>query len=119
MEKETYLALCAAMPGAKTDQPFAHKGNPAVVARHGASRKWFALVMEAGGRTLINLKCEPLRADFWRSAYRAVTPAYHMNKTHWNSIDLCGDVPDDILEAMTWESYELTRSKKVHKKEEK
>ena len=68
--------------------------------------------MELDGKTVVNLKCEPMQADFLRSIYTGVIPAYHMNKTHWNTVYLNSDVPDEEIERMTLESFRLTDKKK-------
>ncbi|KAB2846160.1 MAG: MmcQ/YjbR family DNA-binding protein [Melioribacteraceae bacterium] len=36
----------------------------------------------------INLKCDPEKAIELREEYDFVRPGYHMNKQHWNTIDL-------------------------------
>lgn len=107
MEKEEYLEFCASLPGAHLDQPFSEDFE-SVVARHAHNRKWFALVMEREGKTIVNLKCDPMEAVMLRSAYRSVVPAWHMNKTHWNTVFLAGDVPPEELFRMTEESFRLT-----------
>ena len=86
MTKDELLALCAAYPGAAVDCPSEDGGN--VVVRHAAGRKWFALVFERDGKLCVNLKCKPMKADFWRAAYPAVTPGWHMNHTHWNTVEV-------------------------------
>ncbi len=55
-----------------------------------------------------------MRADFLRGALPGVTPAYHMNKEHWNTVrpDL---VSREDLEEMIGHSYELTRPKRKAK----
>ncbi len=55
----------------------------------------------------LNLKCEPLRADFLRRAFDWVTPGYHMNKSHWNTIVL-GLVPEADVKNMIGDSFRLT-----------
>ena len=60
----------------------------------------------------INVKCDPQWRDFWRNAFAAVVPAYHMNKTHWNSIILDVSVPVKDIQRMIAESYDLTEGKK-------
>ena len=82
----------------------------------GETRKWFALVMAHDGKTIVNMKCEPMEADFLRSAYEGVTPAYHMNKVHWNTVYLDSDVPDEEIFRMTMNSFELTKKKTRQKK---
>ena len=103
------------MPGAMVDQPF-EADFVTTVARHGDTRKWFALYMDLWGRDAVNLKCEQLRGEFWRGPFEGVTTAYHMNKQHWITVYLQSDVPDEIIEAMTWESFELTRKVPKRKK---
>ena len=55
--------------------------------------KIFALV-NLGGDLSINLKCDPSLAIELRERYTSVTSGYHMNKKHWNTINLDGSVPD-------------------------
>lgn len=110
MTKEEYLNFCKTIIGAEVDQPF-NEDFLTYVARHSDSRKWFALVMELNGKTIVNLKCEPLQADFFRSVYQGVTPAYHMNKIHWNTVYLESDIPDEVIEQMTLDSFRLTDKK--------
>ena len=50
--------------------------------RHRANKKSFALIYERNGKLYVNLKCDPMEADFLRQAFVDVTPAYHMNKVH-------------------------------------
>ena len=110
------IDLCLAYPGSYEDYPFdgipnnGAEGDSWAVIRHRGNRKSFALIFERGG-LCVNLKCEPMRADFLRSAFlEGVTPAYHMNKAHWNTVrpDL---IPREDLEDMIAHSYELTRPK--------
>lgn len=116
MTREEYLEYCASIVGAVQDKPFPDD-NVSIVARHRDTRKWFALIMQLDGRDIVNLKCDPMEADFLRSAYSGVIPSYHMNKTHWNTIYLSSDVPDEEIKRMTMNSYCLT-SKKARKKKQ-
>lgn len=68
--------------------------------------------MELDGRVIVNLKCDPMQADFLRRIYKGIVPAYHMNKTHWNTVYLDSDVPDEEIENMTLESFNLTEKPK-------
>jgi predicted DNA-binding protein (MmcQ/YjbR family) len=67
----------------------------------------FALVLLGGEPGRVNLKCDPDRALELRAVYAAVTPGYHMNKRHWNTVELDGSVEDDELRDMVEHSYEL------------
>lgn len=70
--------------------------------------KMFAMVGEdKQGRQIVTLKCEPDFGQFLRDTHKDIMPGYYMNKTHWNSVDLNGDVPDDIVRQMIDMSYTL------------
>ena len=57
---------------------------------------------------------DPQWREFWRNTFKSVIPAYHLNKTHWNSVILDGTIPDKDIERMIGESYDLT-GKKIKK----
>lgn len=59
------------------------------------------------GEEAINLKCEPSQALALRDVFDAVVPGYHMNKKHWNTVMLNGDVPLPEVERMIDHSYSL------------
>ena len=81
--------------------------------------KMFAMQGEdKNKKEIITLKCEPSFGSFLREEYQHVVPGYYMNKIHWNSVYLDGDVPDNILKQMINMSYELvfkSLSKKFQK----
>lgn len=103
--KEDIIAYGLSLPGTYLDYPFDER---TAALRHQKNRKMFALFTQNKEKPLLNLKCEPMQADFWRQIYPDVIPAYHMNKTHWNSICLEGDIPDADLLTMIENSYRLT-----------
>jgi predicted DNA-binding protein (MmcQ/YjbR family) len=55
----------------------------------------------------INLKCNPEKAIILREQFAGINRGYHMNKKHWNTIDVNKDVPDSLLLKMIDESYML------------
>ena len=59
----------------------------------------------------VNLKCDPFEADFLRQAFKDITPAYHMNKEHWNTVKVGGDVLEDEIKRMIGRSYDLIKPK--------
>jgi predicted DNA-binding protein (MmcQ/YjbR family) len=69
------------------------------------------------GELSVNLKCDPALAIEIRERYTSVTPGYHMNKKHWNTIQLDGSVPDK--EVFNWidHSYELIAGPHNYKSE--
>lgn len=111
MTKEDYLDFCRNIGGACADQPFNEDFDTWVV-RHEDTRKWFGLVMTHEGKDVVNLKCDPLESDFLRNVFKGVTPAYHMNKTYWNTVYLESDVPEDEIKRMTLNSFALTEKKR-------
>jgi predicted DNA-binding protein (MmcQ/YjbR family) len=69
--------------------------------------KAFALMPHDGNDARITLKCDPGRALELREAYPEITPGYHMNKEHWNTLDLHGKLPDDLVRELIDHSYDL------------
>ena len=55
----------------------------------------------------VNLKCDPDLALELRDRYEQVTPGYHMNKKHWNTIEIESGIPDAELRKMIDHSYDL------------
>ncbi len=81
-------AYVLAKKGAEKSYPFGED-----VAVYKVKNKMFVALMGSMG---INLKCDPDEAVIYRQMFDGVTPAYHMNKEHWNSVALDSDVPEDV-----------------------
>ena len=107
--REEAIFYCKSFENVVEDYPF-HDSNWTLM-RHISNRKTFACIYEHQNNIWINVKCDPEWRDFWRSAFEAIVPAYHMNKEHWNSIILNGTIPRADIERMIAESYELTKPK--------
>ncbi|MFN8240100.1 MAG: MmcQ/YjbR family DNA-binding protein [Bacteroidales bacterium] len=73
--------------------------------------KIFALVSLDGAPGL-NLKCDPALALELREKYSSVTPGYHMNKKHWNTVNIDGTIPDKEILGWIDHSYDLVSGKK-------
>jgi len=69
--------------------------------------KMFALASLEEVPPRVNLKCDPERALDLRDRYEDVTPGYHMNKKHWNTVALTGRIHDAELRRMIDHSYDL------------
>jgi len=54
-----------------------------------------------------NLKCDPEKAVNLREEHAEITPAWHMNKKHWNSVSFMGDLSDQQIENWIEDSYNL------------
>ena len=106
--KKEIIDYCLTLPLVYEDYPF---DEHTAVMRHLGNKKIFALIDVLRGELQITLKCEPIRADFLRRTFKSVTPGYHMNKTHWNTVYVNGDVPKLELYGMLQESYDLTKPK--------
>ena len=117
MTRRELIGFCLTFPAVYEDYPFDDiiDAGAWTVMRHRTNRKGFAHIYERNGKLCVNHKCEPLEADFLRQAFADVTPAYHMNKVHWNTVTLGGDVPEDELKRMVERSYGLIKPK-VRKK---
>lgn len=111
--REEAISYCMSYGNVYEDYPF-HDENWTVM-RHKANNKTFALIFEHNGSIWVNVKGKPEWCDFYRNMFQSVVPAYHMNKTHWNSIILDGTVPAEDIKHMLDMSYELTK-KKIRKK---
>ena len=69
--------------------------------------KVFAILSETKGVARVNLKCDPAEALMLRDIFAAVTPGYHMNKRHWNTLLLDGSVPQNEVKRQIENSYQL------------
>ena len=100
--RDQVLAACGARPGAVEDCPFGDE-----VAVFKVADRMFALVPLGQPPGSVSLKCDPHLAAGLRARYAAVTPGYHLNKRHWNTVALDDSVPDEELLELIDHSYEL------------
>jgi predicted DNA-binding protein (MmcQ/YjbR family) len=89
---------CLRLPRAYEDFPFGES-----VAVYKVQSKIFAILDEHS----VSLKCDPGYAVAVREQYPAVSPGYHLNKRHWNTVRLDGSVPAEVLDDWIEESYAL------------
>jgi predicted DNA-binding protein (MmcQ/YjbR family) len=70
--------------------------------------KMFAMFgHDKSGTSILSLKCDPQRACVLREEYVDINPGYYLNKTHWNSLALNGDLPPALIKECITHSYEL------------
>ncbi len=105
MDLETFRAHCLTKPGVSDDFPFDEDTLAVRVAG-----RIFALC-DTRLFESVNLKCDPERAIELRERYPGITPGYHMNKRHWNTVSTAGDVPEGLLRELIDHSYDLVSSK--------
>ena len=79
--------------------------------------KMFALIgNDNKGNHIISIKHEPEYGEVLREKYTDIIPGYYLNKAHWSSIFLNGDVPETVMKQLLDGSYELifnSLSKKI------
>ena len=90
------------MPNARLDYPFGED-----VAVYKVGDKMFALIAEKKDPVNLSLKCDPQLAEVLREKYVTVMPGYHLNKKHWNTLILSGELPWDEVQALVRHSYQL------------
>ncbi len=103
MNIELLREVCLAQVGVDESFPF---DNDTLVFKVGG--KMFALT-SLQEPISVNLKGTPEQNEQWRQQYHAVAPGYHMNKTHWNTVQFNQDVSDSELIEMVLISYQLVR----------
>ena len=113
MNKKQLIKRCLIDEDAIETYPFADdKYENTPILRHKSNNKWFGVVFEQDGKLFINLKAEPETIFILKDQYpESILPAWHMNKTHWNTVYLDSDVPREEIERMTLASFELTAKK--------
>lgn len=105
--REEAIRYGLSFPDTYPDAPF-HDDNWQLV-RLRKNRKAFLWIYERNGHVCINVKVDPQWRDFWRNTYASVTPGYHQNKEHWNTVILDGSVPSEEIMRMIGESYDLVQ----------
>ncbi|HLU88148.1 MAG TPA: MmcQ/YjbR family DNA-binding protein [Taishania sp.] len=101
MTFEEVCTYCLAKVGCEETYPF---DQTTLVFKVGG--KMFALI-DVVDWTTINLKCDPERAIELREQYAEIIPGYHMNKTHWNTVQLNGSLSNQLIYELIDHSYEL------------
>ncbi|MEI7885038.1 MAG: MmcQ/YjbR family DNA-binding protein [Clostridia bacterium] len=59
------------------------------------------------GCAIITMKLEPMFGELLRKEYQDIVPGYYMNKQHWNSLYLSGEVPEEVLQEMLDQAYNI------------
>lgn len=101
MDIHLFRNYCLAKPGASEDTPF---DADTLCFRVGG--KIFAII-DIELFQSVNLKCLPEKAEEIRGQYPSVSPGYHMNKKHWNTVPFDGSVNDSLIFQWVDHSYSL------------
>lgn len=105
MNVESIREYCLALPMVSEDFPF---DETTLVFR--VQGKIFAMI-DLEDTTWFVLKCDPEYALELRDRYVEIEGAWHMNKRHWNQVNLFGSLSDSLIESLIRHSYDLVVSK--------
>lgn len=98
MDVTDAIEKCRSLPASTEGYPF---GGDVLVFKVGG--KVFAIV----GQTSVSLKCDPGLAIALREQFPAVTAGYHLNKRHWNTVELDGSIPTELVADWIEDSHAL------------
>ncbi len=101
MDINEILDYCLAKKGVTESFPF---DNETLVMKVGT--KMFLLMALERQPLSINVKTDPEWSAELREQYPQITGAFHMNKTHWNSVMVNG-LKRDLIFKMIDQSYDL------------
>ncbi|MCU6480707.1 MmcQ/YjbR family DNA-binding protein [Arthrobacter sp. A2-55] len=106
-----FRAAALKFPGSYEDFPFGPETSVFKVrAPSSGGDKWVGKMFAAGrldsAELSVSLKCDPELAPQLRAANPAITPGYHMNKRHWNTVDCTAADAQTVLDLLE-DSYDL------------
>lgn len=105
MDHQTVEAYILSMPNAVRDYPFGEG-----VAVYKVHDKMFALISEGKDPVRLSLKCDPQLAQKLRNEYESVQPGDRLNKKHWNTMILSGQLAWEEVQDLIRHSYNLVTS---------
>lgn len=114
IDTDRLRAAALALPGSYEDFPFGPETSVfKVKAPSGGGAKWVGKVFALGDLdadpVTISLKCDPELAPALRAANPGITGGYHLNKKHWNTVDI-SVVEEQMMLEMLEDSYDLVVS---------
>ncbi|MDY0015279.1 MAG: MmcQ/YjbR family DNA-binding protein [Bacteroidales bacterium] len=99
----------------KTEESFPFDNETLVFK---VNNKIYAL-LSLSGYARLSLKCNPEKAIELREYYPEISPGYHMNKQHWNTIDLNGNLNNALIKSLIDHSYDLIKPNSFLKKKKR
>ncbi|HVX24060.1 MAG TPA: MmcQ/YjbR family DNA-binding protein [Candidatus Saccharimonadales bacterium] len=102
MDHKAVEEYILSMPNAWLDYPFGEE-----VAVYKVGEKMFALIAEGKDPVRLSLKCDPGLSTVLRERYEEVMPGYHLNKKHWNTLVLSGQLQWPEVQDLIRHSYQL------------
>lgn len=101
LNTEFIREYCIAKPSVTEGFPF---GGDILVFK--VQQKIF-LILSLDETQTFNVKCDPEQALIYRANFPEITPGYHMNKQHWNTVSFNGNLPNSLITEMIDHSYQL------------
>lgn len=102
MDHKTVEDYILSMPNSRREYPFGED-----VAVYKTADKMFALISEGKNPVRLSLKCDPQLSAVLREKYEEVMPGYHLNKKHWNTLVLSGQLTWEEVQGLIRHSYQL------------
>ncbi|MEI6751848.1 MAG: MmcQ/YjbR family DNA-binding protein [Paludibacter sp.] len=102
MNIEELRDYCLSLKGTTDEFPF---DDVSMVLK--VQGKMFGLIPLDNPETQISLKCDPERAVQLREEFDAITPAWHFNKKHWNTVFIRPSISQKFLCELINHSYDL------------
>ncbi|WP_327287376.1 MmcQ/YjbR family DNA-binding protein [Streptomyces sp. NBC_01198] len=106
MRPDALKTFCLELNGAVETFPFTAETS---VFKVGG--KIFAITALEAEPLSVSLKCEPEIAVRRRGTHPEITPGWHLNKRHWNTVLLDGSLPDALVHELIEDSYDLIVAK--------
>ena len=101
--------LCLSLPGVYEKMPFTSFPTGSDILCFYIGSKIFCLT-DIYNFEYFNLKGKPEDNIELCERYASITPGWHMNKRHWISVHVPGDVSDDVIERLVRQSYDIVLS---------
>ncbi len=106
MDAADLRTWCLGLPGAEETFPFNAETS---VFKVGG--KMFALSQLGSEELRVSVKCEPELGEGLREVHEAIVPGYHLNKRHWITVTIGGDVSDAMVRELIEDSHDLVASR--------
>ena len=104
MTPQELRSWCLGLAGAEETFPFG-----ATVSVFKVGGKIFALSALASPPLEVSVKCDPELSELLRAEHQSVVPGYHLNKRHWITISINGDLADARIRDLIVDSHDLVR----------
>ena len=99
MDIVTFREYCLSLPEVEETLPF----DEDTLVYKVAGRIFAMVSLRAPDHFAV--KCHPDRALLLRDRYSEITPAFHLNKRHWNDVSIVGELAESALRAEIRHSY--------------